>query len=172
MKIFAGFITCAMVSLAASNAVAAGKHNGALETCMKAAQAVHQGSVHTLEAEIENGKPIYEFDIHTADGKEWEVECDAKTGKIIETEEEVGLNDPRFKGKAKMSWEEAKKAALAIHPGEVLETEYAIESDGSVSYEYDIKTANGKEMEVEIDAVTGKLDEEPEEEIYQIGEEK
>ena len=31
---------------------------------------------------------------------------------------------------------------------------------------------NGKEMEVEIEAVTGKLDEEPEEEIYQIGEEK
>lgn len=27
-------------------------------------------------------------------------------------------------------------------------------------------------MEVEIEAVTGKLDEEPEEEIYQIGEEK
>jgi uncharacterized membrane protein YkoI len=156
----------------ASNASAADTHKGRLETCMKAAQAVRQGYVQTLEAEIEKGKPIYEFDIRSPDGKEWEVECDAKSGKIIEIEEEVAENDPRFKSKAKLSLEQAKKAALAIHSGEVLETEFAIESDGSVSYEFDIKTASGKEMEVEIDAVTGKLDEEPEEEIYQIGEEK
>ena len=42
-----------------------------------------------LEAEIENGKPIYEFDIKGKDGKEWEVEVDAVTGKIVETEEEI-----------------------------------------------------------------------------------
>ncbi|NBO10721.1 MAG: peptidase, partial [Methylophilaceae bacterium] len=42
-----------------------------------------------LEAEIENGKPIYEFDIKGKDGKEWEVEVDAVTGKVVETEEEV-----------------------------------------------------------------------------------
>lgn len=172
MKTLTALLSTTLVALAATNAYAADQHKGPLETCMKAAQAKHQGFVQTLEAEIENGKPIYEFDIRTADGKEWEVECDAKTGKIIETEEEVEQHDPRFKGKAKLSWEEAKKAALAIHPGEVLETEFAIESDGSVSYEFDIKTASGKEMEVEIDAVTGKLDEEPEEEMYQIGEEK
>ena len=154
------------------SAYAAAKHAGALETCMKAAQAKHSGDVQTLEAEIAKGKAIYEFDIRTKDGKEWEVECDAKSGKVIEEEEEVAANDVRFTSKAKLSMEEAKKAALAIYSGEVLETEYAIESDGSISYEFDIKTASGKEMEVEIDAVTGKLDEEPEEEIYQIGEEK
>ena len=54
-------------------------------------------------------------------------------------------------------------------PGEV-ETETAIESDGSISYEFDIKTKDGKEMEVEVDAVSGKVAE-TEEEIYQIGEE-
>lgn len=156
----------------AGGAIAADKHTGRLETCMKAALAKHPGWVQTLEAEIEKGKPIYEFDIRGTDGKEWEVECDAKSGKIIEVEEEVTADDPRFTSKAKLSMEEAKKAALAIHAGEVLETEYAIEADGSISYEFDIKTASGKEMEVEIDAVTGKLDEEPEEEIYQIGEEK
>lgn len=172
MNTFSQLLAGSIVALAVSNVYAADQHKGPLETCMKAAQAKHKGFVQTLEAEIENGKPIYEFDIRTADGKEWEVECDAKSGKIIETEEEVEQHDPRFKGKAKLSWEEAKKAALAIHPGEVLETEFAIESDGSISYEYDIKTADGREMEVEIDAVTGKLDEEPEEEIYQIGEEK
>lgn len=158
--------------LAAPVAQAADKHSGRLETCMKAALAKHPGDVQTLEAEIEKGKAIYEFDIRAADGKEWEVECDAKSGKITETEEEVTADDPRFKAKAKISLEEAKKAALAIHAGEVLETEYAIEADGSASYEFDIKTVSGKEMEVEIDATTGKLEEDPEEEIYQIGEEK
>ena len=151
---------------------AAEKHTGRLETCMKAALAKHAGFVQTLEAEIEKGKAIYEFDIRTADGKEFEVECNAKSGKITEVEEEVTAEDPRFKAKAKISLEDAKKAALAIHAGEVLETEFAIEADGGASYEFDIKTASGKEMEVEIDAETGKLEEDPEEEIYQIGEEK
>lgn len=172
MKNLIRLLSSSLVALAVTNVHAADHHKGALETCMKAALAKHSGFVQTLEAEIENGKPIYEFDIRTADGKEWEVECDAKTGKITEIEEEVDQHDPRFKGKAKLSWEEARKIALDIHPGEVLETEFAIEADGSISYEFDIKTANGKEMEVEIDATTGKLDEEPEEEIYQIGEEK
>lgn len=153
-------------------AFAADKHTGKLETCMKAALAKHAGTVQTLEAEIEKGKPIYEFDIRGTDGKEWEVECDAKSGKVTEEEQEVTADDAAFKSKAKVTLEEAKKVALAIHPGEVLETEYAIEADGSISYEFDIKTASGKEMEVEIDAVTGKLEEDPEEEIYQIGDEK
>lgn len=145
-------------------------HSGKMETCMKAALAKHPGEVLTLEAEIEKGKPIYEFDIKGKDGKEWEVECDAKSGKVTEEEQEVAnADDPAFKSKAKITQEDAKKTALAKHPGEVVESEFSIESNGNPSYEFDIKTANGKEMEVEIDAVTGKLEEEPEEEIYQIG---
>lgn len=143
---------------------------GKMETCMQAALAKHPGEVQTLEAEISKGKPQYEFDIKGKDGKEWEVECLAKTGKVIEEEQEVAnADDPAFKGKAKITQDEAKKLALAKYAGEVIDSELSIESDGSISYEFDIKTANGKEMEVEVDAVTGKLSEDPEEEIYQIG---
>lgn len=159
-------------SLLAAPAAFAATHTGKLETCLKAALAKHPGDVQTLEAEIEKGKPIYEFDIRGKDGKEWEVECDAKSGKVTEEEEELTAEDPRFKSKAKVTLDDAKKAALAVHAGEVIETEYSIESDGGISYEFDIKTADGKEWEVEIDAVTGKLAEDPEEEIYQIGDEK
>jgi uncharacterized membrane protein YkoI len=60
-----------------------------LESCLNAALAKHPGDVVSLEAEIEDGKPTYEFDIKGKDGKEWEVECDAKTAKLIEEEEEV-----------------------------------------------------------------------------------
>ena len=156
-----------LATLFATSALAA-EHKGALETCLKAAQAKHPGDVISLEAEIENGKPIYEFDIKGKDGKEWEVECDAKTGKVTEEEEEVSAKDPRFASKAKVSLDDAKKTALAAHPGEVIESETSIEADGSISYEFDIKAKDGKEWEVEVDAVTGKIAEE-EVEVYQIG---
>lgn len=161
-------LLAAFLSVALVPAANAAGHKGQMETCMKAALAKYPGTVVSLEAEIENKKPIYEFDIKGADGKEWEVECDAKTGKITEVEEEVDAKDPRFASKAKLSFEDAKKAALAAVPGEVIESETSIEADGSLSYEFDIKTKDGKEIEVEIDAVTGKV-QETEEEVYQIG---
>lgn len=162
-------ISLALVTLlVALPAFAAPMHKGAVETCLKAALAKYPGQVLSLEAEIENGKPIYEFDIKAKDGKEWEVECDAKTGKLTEAEEEVDAKDQRFASKAKVTFDEAKKTALTAYPGEVIESETSIESDGSISYEFDIKTKDGKEMEVEVDAVTGKIIE-TEEEVYQIG---
>lgn len=147
--------------------------SGKMETCMKAALAKHPGEVQTLEAEISGGKAQYEFDIKGSDGKEWEVECLAKSGKVIEEEQEVAsADDALFKAKAKVTQDEAKKTALAKFPGEVVESEFSIESNGNPSYEFDVKTKDGKEMEVEVDAVTGKLEEDAEEEIYQIGVEK
>lgn len=167
-------MTIALASAFMSTLAYAGNtHTGKMETCLKAALAKHPGEVLTLEAEISKGQAQYEFDIKGKDGKEWEVECLAKSGKVIEEEQEVAnADDPAFKSKAKITQDEAKKTALAKYPGEVIDSELAIESDGSISYEFDIKTANGKEIEVEIDAVTGKLAEEPEEEIYQIGTEQ
>lgn len=149
-------------------AFAAGQtHTGRMETCMKAALAKHPGEVVSLEAEIEKGKPIYEFDIKGSDGVEWEVECDAKTGKVFEEEIDVDPDSPEFKSKAKVSMEDAQKTALAAHPGEVVSVEYELE-DGNPVYEFDIKLKNGKEIEVEVDAVTGKIGE-TEEEVYEIG---
>lgn len=151
-------------------AYAGPKHVGQMETCMKAALAKHPGEVLTLEAEISEGKAQYEFDIKDKDGKEWEVECTAKSGKVIEIEQEVAnADDAAFKAKAKITQEDAKKIALEKFPGEVVDSEFSIEASGNPSYEFDIKTKDGKEMEVEVDAVTGKLEENPEEEIYQIG---
>lgn len=148
-------------------AYAADKHTGRMETCMKAALAKHPGEVVSLEAELEKGKPVYEFDIKGADGVEWEVECDAKTGKVYEEEVDVDPNSADFKNKAKVSMEDAKKTALAAHPGEVVSVEYEME-DGNPVYEFDIKGKDGKEIEVEVDAVTGKIGE-TEEEVYEIG---
>ena len=71
-------------------------HTGAVESCLAAVLAKHPGNVLSLEAEFENGKPIYEFDIKGKDGKEWEVEVDAITGKLAEKKEQeiyqIGLD--------------------------------------------------------------------------------
>jgi uncharacterized membrane protein YkoI len=153
----------------APSAFAADKFTGKLETALKAAQAKHPGDVNSLEAELDKGKAIYEFDIQGKDGKEWEVEVDASTGKVTEENQEVkDASDPLFKAKAKITQDEAKKIALAKHAGEVVESEFKIESDGNPSYEFDIKSSDGKEWEIEVDAVTSKIVGE-QEEVYQIG---
>ena len=113
---------------------------------------------------------MYEFDIESADGTAWDVECDVKTSKIIEIEQEVKADDAKFKAIAKVSEADAKATALAAHPGTVVETEYELESDGKASYEFDILEADKEEVKVEVDAVTGKIVE-VDYEVYQVGQE-
>lgn len=142
-----------------------------METCLKAALTKQPGTVVKLEFKIERGAPTYEFDIESKDGKAWDIECDANTGKITEVEQEVrNVDDPAFKPKMKVGEAEARKIALKAYPGEIKEAEYEIEPNGDASYEFDIITKDGKEMKVEVDASTGRIVE-VSEEIYQIGRE-
>ena len=141
-----------------------------LGKCVKAALAVHDGKIVKVEYKSENKTGVYEFDIETPDGKAWDIECNAKTSKITEVEEEVKADAAAFKALAKVSEADALKTALAAHPGTVVETEYEIEPDGKASYEFDILEADKEEIKVEVDATTGKIVE-VSYENYQIGEE-
>jgi uncharacterized membrane protein YkoI len=146
--------------------------DGPMEKCMKAALASKPGRTIKLEFKDERGTPTYEFNILGKDGKEWELECDGNTGKIVETEQEVpSANHALFKGKRKISEREARAAALKAQPGKVVELEFEIEENGDASYEYDILTADGTEMKLEVDAATGNIVEQGQQEFYQIGEE-
>jgi uncharacterized membrane protein YkoI len=142
-----------------------------VDTCVKAAQAQYSGDMVKMEKKIEENKTVYEFEIKGKDSSK-EFECDAGTGKITESEIEVDSpEDPRFKAKAKITLDQAKDIALKKHRGNIVETEFEIESDGRASYEFDIKGADGQEVKIEIDAETGKIAEDDEKEIYQIGRE-
>lgn len=124
-----------------------------MERCLQAAFAKKTGQVVKLEFKNERGVPVYEFEIAGDDGKVWELECDANKGEITEEEQEVNSpDDPLFKTKMKINEEEARNIALKAHPGEII-----------------IKTKEGKEIKMEVDAATGKIIENGEEEIYQIG---
>src|SRR5690606_2995805 len=97
----------------APSAYAAGTQlKGPLDVCVQAALTKFPGKVTSLRAEIEDGKAQYELDITGNDGKFWEAECDAKTGKVLETEQEVAADDPAFTSKAKVSLDAALKTAL------------------------------------------------------------
>lgn len=67
-----------------------------------------------------------------------------------------------------MSEIDAKATALSAHPGNIVETEYELESNGKASYEFDILEADNEEVKVEVDATTGKIVE-VSYENYQIG---
>lgn len=169
-------ITLSVAALLACGLAQAGtptipKTHAGMETCLQAALAKMPGDVVKLELKMERGVPTYEFEIAGKD-RTMEFECDANTGKITEEEQEVdSAEDPAFKSKAKISLEQAKDIALKKHPGKIVETEFEIEANGHASYEFDIEKADGTEAKLEVDASTGEIVEDDEQEIYQIGKE-
>ena len=140
-----------------------------LGKCVKAALKAHDGKIVKMEMKSEGKKPVYEFDIESADGTSWDIECDVKSGKITEIEQEVKGDDAKFKA-AKITEADAKITALKAYPGTIVETEYEIEPDGKLSYEFDILEADGEELKVEVDANSGLIVEHSYE-VYQLGKE-
>jgi uncharacterized membrane protein YkoI len=53
---------------------------------IKAAQGKRPGRVFNTELRSKNGRTVWEVDIATADGKSAEVDVDAQTGEVIDTE--------------------------------------------------------------------------------------
>ncbi|MCL7422631.1 MAG: PepSY domain-containing protein [Methylobacter sp.] len=139
------------------SAAAIAEEDPAIDACRKAASEQAKGEIVEIELEKEEGVEMYEIDLQATDGSKWEFKCD-KTGKIVEKEQELPNADhPAFATLKKIDEAEARKTALAAHPGIIEEVEYEIESDGTAVYEIDIKTGDGREMEVGIDAATGKI---------------
>lgn len=157
----------AIATLSASAAYA-DMHGDPLGTCVSEGLAAYPGKAVSVRFEIEDGKRQYEVNIKGKDGKRWEIECDAKTGKLLQTERNVAADDSEFTSKAKVRLDAAMKSALDKYPGTIMRIEYEIESDGVVAYEFDIRRPDGKLLEVEVNAVTGKL-QDPEEVLWQIG---
>lgn len=164
-------IIMAAVLMAVSSYAVADKHNpNQFEKCMAAALDERPGDIVKVEFKNEEGAHMYEFDIRGLDGSDWDVECNAHRGLVSEVEREVdSVNHPLFKAKMKISEADARKIALAIYPGVIVEVEYEIEPNGAASYEFDIDTEiAGQEMKVEVDASTGEIVE-ANRELWQIG---
>ena len=143
-----------------------------VEQCLDQAYDTIPGHARKLEFKIEGDDPIYEFDIESInDGFIYNVECNAEEGLIIEIEKEVDASDSVFSNAAKISINEARKFVLTIHPGKVVNEERESGMDGSFTYEFDVQTNAGYEIKVDVDAITGEI-EEASFELYEIGMEK
>jgi len=61
------------------------------------------------------GKPFYKFEIKNSKGVEWELMCDANSGKISETENEASsVDDEAFKKNLKVT--EMKRLSSRLMP--------------------------------------------------------
>ncbi|MDZ7736407.1 MAG: PepSY domain-containing protein [Gammaproteobacteria bacterium] len=139
------------------------------ETCLAAALEARDGTVIKVEMKREQGAPVYEFNIRDNNARDWDVECHADTAEIIEIEREVTTPlHPDFQKWMHIDEDAARKKALAEYPGDIVETEYEIESDGRAVYEFDILQPDGTEWKIEIDSATGEVHE-ADREYWQIG---
>lgn len=146
-----------------------------MEHCLGAALDSKAGEVKAVEMELINQVPVYEFTIVMADKSEWEVACNAMTGKVIAIEEDAVADTgneeqvkAEFDRRARVSEEQARAIALRAHPGEVDEVERKLTAAKVPVYEIEITMSNGVKREVEVDALSGLIIG-VEEEIYAIG---
>jgi uncharacterized membrane protein YkoI len=143
--------------------------NASMEDCLATALERYPGKVKEVEFGLEDGDPHYEFEIVTADGRETEVECSAMTGEIVEVEwENENMDLDAFLEKSRVSPSQARKIALRRVPGKVTKMDLETTSTGVMSYEFEIRTRDGKDVDVEIDAMSGDVIE-VETEIYEVG---
>ena len=143
--------------------------------CATKVLAKYPGYLLSVEAEGNNkGEFFYEFDVFMKDksnpknSKEVEVECNPKTVELTDAEEEVNVTDERFKKLSKLSKNQAEKIVSGSISGKIVDREYAIEN-GKPVYEFDvIDEKTKKEIEIEIDGITGKILEK-EFEYFEVG---
>ncbi|MFD2133984.1 PepSY domain-containing protein [Pseudogracilibacillus auburnensis] len=121
------------------------------------------GTVKKVELDDENGSLVYEFEIISGDGQEFDVKIDALTTTVLKVEADDIDDDAddekeeaALAKQVKVTKEEATKIALEEVPGTVKEMELDDE-DHLFVFEFEILSKDGKEYDVKIDAQTGKV---------------
>lgn len=140
------------------------------EDCLGAALTRQPGRVVKVEFKVTAaGRNVYEFDVQGADGRSWDIECDADTGAVIGVEREVdSAADAQFAAQPRITEAEARATVAPTHPGEIEEVEYEIEEDGGATYEFDVAGRNGEQTKVEVNAANGEIIE-VDQERWQVG---
>jgi uncharacterized membrane protein YkoI len=91
------------------------------------------------------------------------------TGEIVEVEwENQNMDLDAFLDKSRVSPSQARKIALRRVPGKVTKMDLETTSTGVMSYEFEIRTRDGEDVDVEVDAMSGKILE-VEKDIYEVG---
>ncbi|MCC6707589.1 MAG: PepSY domain-containing protein [Gammaproteobacteria bacterium] len=147
--------------------------DASIQDCLHAVTAIRPGKFVKVEylGVTDERQAAYEIEVKPARGRHWEFECSARSGAIIEMEQEVeSVDDPLFKATMKVDEKQAVATATNLYPGEVQEIEYEIDANGSPRYEVDVIDLDSIQLKIEVSAVTGKI-EEVQIEMWEIGEE-
>lgn len=110
------------------------------------AKAYPKAEIDETVAHIKKGVTTYEAELETSDGSEIELTLDA-SGKILTVEQEI---EPE-KLPAAVSASVAK-----AYPGAEIEDAEIITENGETTYEVEVSTKGGKEMDITLDA-SGKV---------------
>ncbi|GHI00780.1 PepSY domain-containing protein [Neobacillus kokaensis] len=129
-----------------------------LEEAKAIALKQHDGIVEEIELKDRTGKAYYEVEIEK-DDQDFDIRIDAKSGEVLVSkdlddnhEDQEHLSTPN---KNLLTAQEAKRIAEDKINGKVVEIEFDDE-DGQPAFEVELKTNTG-EVELKIDAVTGKI---------------
>ncbi|SFF79734.1 Uncharacterized membrane protein YkoI [Halobacillus alkaliphilus] len=122
------------------------------EEAEKAAKEEVSGlTINKVEKDDDDGRLIYEVEGTTEDGKEADVDVDANTGEVIETDSDDDSDDNQNSADVKITKEEAEQAAKKEGKGKIEEIEV---DDGH----YEVEMSDGQdEYEIKIDGQTGEV---------------
>ncbi|MEU9143196.1 PepSY domain-containing protein [Streptomyces sp. NPDC048349] len=126
------------------------------EAALAAALKNYPGVVESLDRDAN----VWHVDVITKDGKgHAELEVDAASGAVtrknVDTDEDSSEHKDLLA--AKVTAEQAAKAAVAAHPGQVWTVEWDSEDDGrAAAWHVEVRGADGKTWDASVDATTGK----------------
>ncbi|MFI1646210.1 PepSY domain-containing protein [Streptomyces avidinii] len=105
---------------------------------------------------------VWHVDVITKDGKAHaELEVDAATGKVTRENVDTGQNPSEHKAllAAKVTAEQAAKAAVAAHPGTAWTVEWDSDDDNgkAASWHVEVRGSDGTTWDGSVDATTGKV---------------
>ncbi|MCF8017874.1 MAG: PepSY domain-containing protein [Vallitaleaceae bacterium] len=128
-----------------------------VEAAQKIALGLVNGEIKKIEFDDDDHDLKYEIEL-IFEGREYEIEIDAYTGKVLEFEKDDDDDDDEYDSSISrdvIGVEAAKKIALGLANGEIVKFEFD-DDDDDAEYEIEIRF-EGREYEIEIDAYTGKV---------------
>lgn len=115
--------------------------------------AAHPGKILDVELERDrDDRAIYEIELLTVDGRTLELVVDARDGRVLDD----GSHGPAG-GEPVRPLPDVLDALAAHHPGTIVEVELERDRQGRRYYEIDIRGADGRTVELRVDAVTGEI---------------
>lgn len=117
-------------------------------------------TITSIKLENEDGSLVYEIKLKTTDGKSLEVSVDVQTKAVLQNEASETESEDEHEAiatQASITSDQAKAAVLVQYPGATIPNVKLENDDGSLIYKIELKTTDGKNIEVKVDAQNGEI---------------